>query len=72
MTTAIKKEITAISAVQSKKRIPIIREFLNMDNVVLLNLDRSGKMYISTIAYATSATMKIAVQIVQNTFSKCR
>ena len=56
-------------AVQKRKRIPIIIEFLNMAYVVLLNLASSGKMYISTMAYAISATIKMAVPIVQNMLS---
>ena len=66
------KYITAISTVQRKKRIPKIIEFLNIAGMVLRKRAMSGKIYIMTIAYATTATAKIAVMIVQNAFSNRR
>jgi len=55
-----------------KKRIPKIIEFLNIAGMVLRKRAMSGKIYIMTIAYATTATAKIAVMIVQNAFSNRR
>ena len=45
MTNSMIKSMTAIQTVQSKKRIPSIREFLNMDVVLLEKRDSRGKMY---------------------------
>lgn len=45
MTNSMIKSMTAIQTVQSKKRIPSIREFLNIDVVLLEKRDSRGKMY---------------------------
>ena len=62
--------MTAMIAVQSKKRMPSIMEFLNIAPIVLSNLASNGKIYINTIAYAATATRKMAVPTVQKALSK--